>query len=132
MTWASRPGKRIAVDWDVSEESRAARVPALIVQPLVENALEHGLATLEGGRVRIGARRAGEQLELEVSDDGPGFAVDGGGRPGGVGLANTRERLALLHGPAASLECCTAAGGGGTVRIRIPWRTQPAEAGERA
>jgi hypothetical protein len=127
---------RLAVEWDVDGEARAALVPALLVQPLVENALEHGLARANGGRVRIGARRAGDALELEVLDDGPGFAAGAGpagaGAPGagGVGLANTRERLALLHGAAASLVCSEGPDGGGRVRIRLPWRTAPAPAGE--
>jgi LytS/YehU family sensor histidine kinase len=113
---------RLHVDWDVAEETRSACVPALIVQPLVENAIEHGLASAQGGRVRVSARRVGAHLELEVSDDGPGFRDDAGERSGGVGLANTRERLALLHGDAATLECANAPDGGGSVRIRLPWR----------
>ena len=120
---------RLQVEWDVAPETRAALVPALLVQPLVENALEHGLARAQGGRVRIAARRAGDALELEVLDDGPGFAAGAGpagaAEPGagGVGLANTRERLALLHGDAASLTCGDGPDGGGRVRIRLPWRT---------
>jgi sensor histidine kinase YesM len=130
---------RLELDWQVADEARAALVPALLVQPLVENAIEHGLATTRGGRVCVRAQRSGDTLELEVSDDGPGFgggerAGAGGeraralgeGARGGVGLANTRERLALLYGSAATLECGEAAGGGGSVRIRIPWRTVPA------
>ena len=123
------PG-RLEVEWRVGEEVRAARVPTLIIQPLVENAIEHGLATTRGGRVCVRAERFGDTLELEVSDDGPGFgggeAARGSGVDGartGVGLANTRERLALLYGSAASLECGDAASGGGAVRMRIPWRT---------
>ena len=115
---------RLEVDWDVSDEARAALVPALLVQPLVENALEHGLARAQGGRVRIAAKRAGDMLELEVADDGPGF--DAGKHTDGVGLANTRERLALLHGARATLELGEAPGGGGRVRIRLPWRTAAA------
>ena len=113
---------RLQVEWDVAPDARAARVPALLVQPLVENAIEHGLASTRGGRVRVSARRSGAALELEVSDDGPGFDAEAAGRADGVGLANTRERLALLHGAAATLECANLAGGGGCVRIRLPWR----------
>ena len=114
---------RLEVVWQVADEARAAFVPTLLVQPLVENAIEHGLATSKGGRVTVRADREGDMLVLEVSDDGPGFGGSEGARDGGVGLANTRERLALLYGTAASLEIGEAAGGGGCVRIRIPWRT---------
>jgi signal transduction histidine kinase len=120
---------RLHVDWDVAEETKSARVPALIVQPLVENAIEHGLASTQGGRVRVCARRADDRLELEVSDDGPGFAAEAAESRSGVGLANTRERLALLHGDAATLECANAPGGGGSVRIRLPWRDGTAAGG---
>jgi len=113
---------RLHVDWDVAPETRGARVPALLVQPLVENAIEHGLASARGGRVRVRARRAGAMLELEVSDDGPGFRDAASDPSGGVGLANTRERLTLLHGAAATLECSNLDSGGGSVRIRLPWR----------
>jgi two-component system, LytTR family, sensor kinase len=113
---------RLHVDWDVAPETRGARVPALLVQPLVENAIEHGLASARGGRVRVRARRTGAMLELEVSDDGPGFRDAASDPSGGVGLANTRERLTLLHGAAATLECSNLDGGGGSVRIRLPWR----------
>ncbi len=123
---------RLEIEWDVTEEARSARVPALLVQPLVENAIEHGLTTTRGGRVRVAARRAGDRLEIAVSDDGPGFGAGGGERLGGVGLANTRERLALLHGADATLECGDAPGGGGNVRIRLPWRSGEAGASARA
>lgn len=112
------PG-RLEVEWRVSEEARAALVPALIVQPLVENAIEHGLSTLQGGRVVVEARRDGDALEIVVSDDGPGFA---GAVRDGVGLANTRERLSLLYGARGSLACGNREGGGGEVRVRLPWR----------
>ena len=78
---------RLEVEWAVSAEALDAAVPALVVQPLVENAIEHGLASSRGGRVRVAARREGEDLVVEVSDDGPGFRGrgrrgDGGRRPG--------------------------------------------------
>jgi len=125
---------RLEIEWDVADEARQAMVPTLLVQPLVENALEHGLATARGGWVRVAARRDDDDLELEVSDDGPGFggepAARGGAPPdrNGVGLANTRERLTLLYGPRGTLTCGDRPGGGGRVLIRIPWRVAaPAE-----
>ena len=127
---------RLEVEWQVAEETRHARVPVMLVQPLVENALEHGLATVRGGRVRVSARRDHDALEIEVADDGPGFTTGAGERATtdagsrGVGLANTRERLGLLYGGRGTLECANQPGGGGVVRIRIPWRTDaPVESG---
>jgi len=96
-------------------------VPALTVQPLVENAIEHGLATARGGRVRVTTRRDGDTLEVAVDDEGPGFAA-ATSAGNGVGLANTRERLALLYGARATLTCSDAPGGGGRVVMRLPWR----------
>ncbi len=117
---------RLAVRWDVADEARRALVPTLLVQPLVENAIEHGLAHAHGGDVRISARRDGDALAIEVSDDGPGFTGAPRGDTGnGIGLANTRERLALLYGAAGTLTCGDGPHGGGSVRIRIPWRTAP-------
>jgi two-component system, LytTR family, sensor kinase len=119
---------RLRVEWQVSDEARRAMVPALLVQPLVENAIEHGLATTRGGRVRVSARRDHEALAIEVEDDGPGFG--GPGAPGnGVGLSNTRERLTILYGARALLTTGDREGGGGRVRIRLPWRVagEPAE-----
>lgn len=116
------PG-RLEVEWRVSDEAREALVPALLVQPLVENAIEHGLATLAGGHIAVSAVRDGDMLEIVVTDDGPGFA--GAAREGGgIGLANTRERLALLHGERGTLVCGDRPGGGGEVQMRLPWRTQ--------
>jgi sensor histidine kinase YesM len=123
---------RLEIDWQIEDPARSALVPVLLVQPLVENALEHGLATANGGRVRVAARRNGDMLELEVSDEGPGFgsrSEAGDEVPGnGVGLANTRERLALLYGNRATLTCGDRTGGGGEVRVRLPWRTAGAGA----
>jgi two-component system LytT family sensor kinase len=113
---------RLDVEWRIEDAARAALVPALIVQPLVENAIEHGLERAQGGRLRVAARREGDDLEIEVADDGPGFG-EAPGLGGGVGLANTRERLALLHGARGTLECGSVPGGGGRVVIRLPWRT---------
>jgi LytS/YehU family sensor histidine kinase len=118
---------RLDIAWSVAEDARGAFVPALVLQPLVENAIEHGLARAQGGRVEIAARRDGDALEILVADDGPGF---GGEAREGVGLANTRERLALLYGPRGSLTRGNRPGGGGEVRLRLPWRDR--EPGEPA
>ena len=118
------PG-RLHVEWQIDNDARDALVPVLLLQPLIENAIEHGLATTRGGRVHVRAGRREGMLELEVADDGPGFAGTPSAREGGVGLTNSRDRLSLLYGATATLETGDRPDGGGAVRIRIPWRTAP-------
>jgi signal transduction histidine kinase len=99
---------------------RGAAAPQLILQPLVENALRHGIARrAEAGRLEIAARRDGDTLVLTVRDDGPG--LDPAQEAMGVGLANTRARLTALYGDRASLEITNAAGGGVVATIRLPY-----------
>jgi LytS/YehU family sensor histidine kinase len=106
-----------AVDREVSD----AMVPQFILQPLVENALRHGVGrSVEGGTIEIGGRREGDDVVLWVSDDGPGVADTPNG--GGVGLRNTRERITTLYGARATLELVPRPGGGTVARVRIPYR----------
>jgi signal transduction histidine kinase len=102
-----------------------AGVPRFLLQPLVENALRHGIARrTEAGFLQIGARREGAQLVLTVRDDGPGMpsAFDAGTAPlRGVGVANTRARLAALYGANATLEVKNAEGGGVIATVRLPY-----------
>jgi two-component system, LytTR family, sensor kinase len=117
---AIRFGDRLAVAIDVPGELDDALVPRLVLQPLLENALRHGIAAKPGaGRVELVARRAGDRLEIAVADDGPGGARSAGN---GVGLANTRERLHRLYGDTARLEAGAAAGGGFRVALHLPLR----------
>ncbi len=116
-----RFGDRIGVEWAVADNTRHAQVPFLVLQPLVENAYEHGLGAREqGGRVRIGASRTAEMLHLTVEDDGVGVR-DGDSSGTGVGLRNTRERVAQLHGERASLSLELRAGGGTRAVLRMPF-----------
>jgi sensor histidine kinase YesM len=99
-----------------------AAVPRFLLQPLVENALRHGIAQrAAAGELQITARREAGNLVLTVRDDGPGLAL-GTPAPGGVGLANTRARLAALYGERASLHLTNAADGPGVVAtVRLPY-----------
>jgi signal transduction histidine kinase len=120
-----RFGDRLTVDVGVEPPADDGYVPALILQPLVENAIRHGITKRPGpGRIQILARRSGAVLELSVRDTGEGLAArDLTMRREGIGLSNTRARLAEMYGDAASIHLDNAAGGGAIVTLRIPWRT---------
>jgi signal transduction histidine kinase len=112
-----RLGDRLSVTWDIDAAALQARVPSLVLQPLVENAIQHGVAAAAGpGTLRIAARRAGEFLRLEVRDNGPG--LDRAEPAPGIGLANTRARLQRLYGGRQRFEL--EAGEGLTVRLDVP------------
>jgi len=115
-----RLGERLRVSWDIEPAVLEARVPSLVLQPLVENAIQHGIAAASaGGTLVIGARREGGFVRLEVHDDGPGLSRAEGERPQGIGLANTRARLERLYGARQSFE--VQAADGFTVRLRLPF-----------
>ncbi|HEX2120892.1 MAG TPA: histidine kinase [Thermoanaerobaculia bacterium] len=113
---------RLRVETAIDGETLEALVPNLILQPIVENALEHGAARVAGeGRIAISARRDGSRLLLTVHDNGPGLERDAGS---GVGLANTRARLAQLYGDAGTLTLEAAEGGGVIATIALPFHTR--------
>ena len=115
-----RFGDRLRIEFDFPEDLRTAAVPDLLLQPLVENAVEHGVESRpEGGVVRIAARRNEDQLEILVQDDGVGPGETTAGR--GLGLSTTRERLRELFGDAASVEL-TALPVGTLARVVLPYR----------
>ncbi|TWI11993.1 histidine kinase/DNA gyrase B/HSP90-like ATPase [Lysobacter ruishenii] len=117
--FAGRLSYRIFVPDHVLE----ARVPNLILQPLVENALRHGLATRAGpGHVEIKAQRQGDSLLLRVADDGRGLPPATTER---VGLANTRARLRLLYADRQRFDVRNSDDGGVVAEIELPWRTAP-------
>lgn len=108
---------RLEVRVDVTEQARAVRVPRLILQPLVENAVRHGIGARAGaGRIEISARTTANELIVSVKDDGPGPYAAGNG----VGLRNTRERLQAAYGSAARLTLEHAPGGGAIATLVIP------------
>lgn len=115
---------RLRVVWDVAPEVEGALVPPLLLQPLVENALRHGLSRRPGvACLAITARRAGLHLELVVQDSGEGLgSLSGQPLREGVGLSNIRARLEQLYGPeTTSLELTDAAGGGACARVLLPY-----------
>lgn len=117
---------RLQVEMDVDDAVTAARVPDLIMQPLVENAIKHGIRPRETpGRIRIEAEREDNRLVLRVEDDGPG--VGGDGLPAGsdgIGLSNVRERLRQLYGEDHEVTLRSVPEGGLVVELSIPYRTE--------
>jgi two-component system LytT family sensor kinase len=124
-----RFGSRLDVKYDVQADVRDAMVPGFLLQPLVENALRHGIADrVEGGHIVVRAWRKDRRLHLTVSDDGRGAD---GGYAEGFGLRNTRERLLYLYGDGARFTLDATGNGEGTVAaIALPFRTRAKEHGE--
>jgi signal transduction histidine kinase len=117
---ALRFGDRLTVSIDLAPELERARVPTFILQPLVENAIEHGIARLRGpGQLAIRAERVGEQLRLEVRDNGPGPAA---ASPAGIGLGNIAARLEQLYGGAAALRLAADRERGAVATVALPYR----------
>lgn len=121
-----RFGERLTVEMEMGDQARRAAVPSLILQPLVENALKHGLGGVRGPvRITVRGMVRKNELRLRVSDSGHGFPPDW---KEGVGLSNTRERLRQLYGDRACLTVVPD-GPGATVEITMPYQPLP-EAGE--
>mgnify|MGYP002761624935 FL=1 len=122
-----RFGDRLHVRQDIDDSVRDALVPDLILQPLVENAIKHGVAPQErGGRVTIQAQRTDGYLQLSVADDGPGMAGDGLPDTGeGIGLRNVKERLRRLYGTDHRMQIRPGDQAGVVVDLRIPFHTRP-------
>ena len=113
-----RMGDRLDFSIRVDPSLNDAQVPPMVLPTLVENAIKHGLSPLpEGGRIDIAARRDGEDLLIDVRDNGAGFSSTGGS---GVGLANTRARLAALFGSRAALALSSATPRGVLASVRMP------------
>jgi two-component system LytT family sensor kinase len=118
-----RYAERLRVELAVDDAARAAVVPMLLLQPLIENALKHGVGPrAAGGTVGVTARAIGGRLTITVWDDGVGIATDGR-IVEGTGLTNIRERLRQAFGDDQSLVLSARAGGGTQVAIAIPLRT---------
>jgi len=122
-----RFGERLNVDMDIRPEVLDAQVPHLLLQPLVENAVRHGIAKITSpGRIRIAARPDGRSLWLQVSDNGPGFDDASWPATGThVGLKATRARLRTLYGDEQRLDVRRIIGDGVEVSVRIPLELKP-------
>lgn len=123
----TRFGDRLRTELVVPADLRPALVPTFLLQPLVENAIKHGIEPrCESGRIRIEAARVGERLQLQVSDDGPGPQAAAKTAPGhGIGLRNTRARLTQLYGDQHTFELRTGESGGCIVSVSVPFHTTP-------
>jgi two-component sensor histidine kinase len=112
---------RLQVRWSIDPSVRDALVPEFILQPLVENAVRHGVAKRsDAGTIEVAARVEGGDIVLSVQDDGPGYRAQNG--DAGVGLANTRARLETLFAGAGQLQIAQATTGGTIATVRFPLR----------
>jgi two-component system, LytTR family, sensor kinase len=117
----TRFSDRLAVRFDVDQETLGAMVPNLSLQPLVENAIRHGIARdPSAGRIEVRAVRSASALRIEVHNDGPAYT--GSGSRSGVGLANTRARLHRLYGSAYRLDLLPNQSGGTVALLEVPWQ----------
>jgi two-component system LytT family sensor kinase len=118
---------RLTVNMQIEPRTLDARVPNLILQPIVENAIRHGIVSrIAPGQIEISAGLSGDALQLQVKDNGPGLRLVEGGRATvkeGLGLANTRARLAQMYGPAHRFEMADAPEGGLQVTLTIPFES---------
>jgi len=121
---------RLSVRYEIDPDTLDAEVPRLILQPLVENAIKHGLSPQTGqGLVKISSSRHDDSLWLEVSDNGVGLTAGARARlRSGVGLSNTRDRLECLYGPAHRIEFSDDIKGL-AVRLQIPFHRAPSAGG---
>jgi sensor histidine kinase YesM len=114
----ARMGERLSVSIEVAAELAELAFPSMMLQTLVENSIKHGLEPkIEGGHIHIRAMRVGQDLQVEVSDNGVGFDLH---TDEGIGLSNIRERLSMLYGSNAQLIVEVPHDGGSRVSIRIP------------
>lgn len=126
----TRFNDRLHVTLDIPPDTLDARVPNQALQPIVENAIRHGLDGRPGaGLIEIRARGTASMLQLTVRDDGPGLKINGkSSRQEGIGLANTRARLKQLYGPLAALDLTNSTRGGTLVTMLIPQSPPPSAA----
>ena len=117
---AIRMGARLKHKLELPAALAQANIPPMLLQPLVENAIRHGVEPkVDGGEITVRAGKEQDRLVVTVSDTGVGWSAPAGGGTG-VGLANVRERLAAAYGANASMQVTAAPGGGASVAVRLP------------
>jgi LytS/YehU family sensor histidine kinase len=115
---------RLRIQWSIDPRTQRAHVPTFILQPIVENAIRHGIAKrADSGLIKVSASIVGDQLMLVVEDDGSGMR-NTDENVEGVGLSNTRKRLEALFGNAGRLTISSEAGRGTRVAIYMPFREE--------
>jgi two-component system, LytTR family, sensor kinase len=120
-----RFGERLQVSMDIPAELLRALVPNLLLQPLVENAIKHGISKrVAGGAVRVAGAAQSGNLRLSVYNDGPALPADWEATHTGVGIANLRTRLRILHGPDSQLQLRCADPGGVEVVVSLPFKEE--------
>ena len=119
----TRFGNRLSVAMKIAPDTQAALVPNLVLQPLVENAIRHGIEPqARPGKIEITSSRENGELILEVADNGGGLPAQW---KENIGLSNTRSRLSQLYGTSHRFDLRNRASGGVSIRIAIPFRTEP-------
>lgn len=117
----TRFADRLQVDMAVDPEALSGMIPCFLIQPLIENAIRHGISqSEEGGSIHVGVERKGARLHLQVRNSGPGITTrltEGHG----IGLRNTRERLSHLYGERFDLRAAPLAAGGFEVAVELPY-----------
>jgi two-component system LytT family sensor kinase len=122
----SRFADRLQINIDVPGELHLAQVPSLILQPMVENSIKHGIAKLaQGGMIRIAASRSNGMLTLSVFNDGPSLPVDWETMRPGIGISNVRTRLQTLYGDACGICMRNQSSGGVEVSVSLPFLISP-------
>ena len=117
----ARFGDRLTVEWVIEDATRSALVPSMILQPCVENAIQHGIEPLErGGRIEIAARLVAQSLHIDILDDGRGAPPHQDGHVAGHGLVSVRERLRAQYGERHTFDAGNAPGGGFRVALVLP------------
>jgi len=123
-----RFGTHLRVRKEINPDTLDIVVPSMILQPLVENSIKHGLARKIGpGMITLRSRRAGGRAIIEVEDDGMGFVLDRLDQPmsSGIGLANVRERLRVIYGATYQLTLSSTPGQGTSAIIEVPELVAP-------